>query len=320
MTQRYRLCFLMVGLLVALVCWLGPAAQAQQRPGVGLAPPTSQRCRWLRLAPGRDTTAFALPDTLTVVPASVTAEGRSVSYDARRDRYQYVRPASTGRPDSVYLCYRVLPVQLLAQRYRRPRRLMDSIDFRERKMLRLEDFSQQEQILSTPGISKTGNLARGISFGNTQNVFVNSALNLQLEGKLTENIRLTAAISDQNVPFQPEGNTQTLQQFDKIYITLTGPQWNLTAGDVVLRNKPDYFLRYYKNIQGAAIEANLGAPGPQPLQAGASNNSVSNAPPSSFTTYTNGVTTNSAAPTGNSAPTLTPPGTVVPPNQTLQTA
>ncbi|QKG53487.1 hypothetical protein [Hymenobacter sp. BRD67] len=91
-------------------------------------------------------------------------------------------------------------------------------------------------------------------------MFVNSALNLQLEGQLTENIHLTAAISDQNVPFQPEGNTQTLQQFDKIYITLTGPQWNLTAGDVVLRNKPDYFLRYYKNIQGAAIEANLGRP------------------------------------------------------------
>jgi hypothetical protein len=320
MTQRYRLCFPLVGLLVALAFLLGPRAWAQQPLKAAQTLPTSQRCRWLRLAPGRDTTEFALTDTLTIVPSTVAANGRPVSYDARRNQYRYVRPApADGRPDSVYLCYRVLPVQLLAPRYRRPRQLMDSVDFRERKMMRLEDFSQKEQILSTPGISKTGNLARGISFGNTQNVFVNSALNLQLEGKLTENIRLTAAISDQNVPFQPEGNTQTLQQFDKIYITLTGPQWNLTAGDVVLRNKPDYFLRYYKNIQGAALEANLGAPGPQPLQAGVSNNSVSNAPPSSFTTYTNGVTTNSAAPTGNSTQTLTPPGTVVPPNQTLQT-
>jgi hypothetical protein len=338
MTPRYRLCFPLVGLLMAVMflfvpkTWAqqpvgsppaaAPAATAPTQPAVptaALPPPTSQRCRYLRLVPGRDTTTFELRDSLTIVPASVAADGRPVGYDARTNRYQYVRPAGPTRPDSVYLCYRVLPVQLLAQRYRRPRHLMDSIDFRERKMLRLEDFSQKEQILSTPGISKTGNLARGISFGNTQNVFVNSALNLQLEGKLTENIRLTAAISDQNVPFQPEGNTQTLQQFDKIYITLTGPQWNLTAGDVVLRNKPDYFLRYYKNIQGAAIEANLGAPGPQPLQAGATNNSVSNAPPSSFTTYTNGVTNNSAAPTGNSTQTLTPPGTVVPPNQTLQT-
>ncbi|TDN37484.1 hypothetical protein A8B98_02835 [Hymenobacter sp. UV11] len=294
------------------------ALPAAPEPG----PPSTRRCRYLRLVPGRDTTSFALSDTLTIVPASVVADGQSVAYDARLDRYQLVRPAprdSLGapRPDSVLLCYRVLPLPLLRARYRRPRGLMDTLDFRDRPMLRVEDFSQKEQILSTPGISKTGNLSRGISFGNTQNVFVNSALNLQLEGQLTENIRLTAAISDQNVPFQPEGNTQTLQQFDKIYITLTGPQWNLTAGDVVLRNKPDYFLRYYKNIQGAAIEANLGAPGPQPLQAGTTNNSVSNAPPSSFTTYTNGVTTNSAAPAGSATAPLLPPTAGVPPGQPM---
>ncbi|GAB3636939.1 hypothetical protein GCM10027422_25290 [Hymenobacter arcticus] len=322
MTQRYRLCFALVALLVAAL-GLASGARAQQAPNPAGAPnaepPNNRRCRYLRLAVGRDTTSFAISDTLTVVPSSVTANGQSVGYDPRLDRYQWAQPArrdSSGAalPDSVLLCYRVLPLPLLRARYRRPRRLMDSLDFRDRPMLRLEDFSQQEQILSTPGISKTGNLSRGISFGNTQNVFVNSALNLQLEGQLTDKIRLTAAISDQNVPFQPEGNTQTLQQFDKIYITLTGPQWNLTAGDVVLRNKPDYFLRYYKNIQGAAVELNLGAPGPQPLQAGATNNSVSNAPPSSFTTYTNGVTNNSAAPPGAGgvaplvAPTAAVPG------------
>ncbi len=299
-----------------------PAAQAARVSAPEPGPPSTRRCRYLRLALGHDTTSFVLSDTLTIVPASVTAQGQAVAYDARLDRYQLVRPAprdSLGapRPDSVLLCYRVLPVSLGLARYRRPRGLMDTLDFRDRPMLRVEDFSQKEQILSTPGISKTGNLSRGISFGNTQNVFVNSALNLQLEGQLTENIRLTAAISDQNVPFQPEGNTQTLQQFDKIYITLTGPQWNLTAGDVVLRNKPDYFLRYYKNIQGAAIEANLGAPGPQPLQAGTTNNSVSNAPPSSFTTYTNGVTNNSAAPAGSATAPLLPPTAGVPPGQPM---
>ena len=340
---------LRVGLLAALWLLAGAPAWAQQAsqgttapasppagppaaappavasPAREPGPPSSQHCRYLRLALGHDTTSFALSDTLTIVPASVAANGRSVAYDARTARYQLVRPVprdSSGAPlaDSVLLCYRVLPLALERARFRRPRGLMDSIDFRDRAMLTVADFSQKEQILPTPGISKTGNLSRGISFGNTQNVFVNSALNLQLEGKLTENIRLTAAISDQNVPFQPEGNTQTLQQFDKIYITLTGPQWNLTAGDVVLRNKPDYFLRYYKNIQGAAVEANLGAPGPQPLQAGATNNSASNAPPSSFTTYTNGVTTNSAAPASPSSPTLALPTGAVPAGQQLTAA
>ncbi|MFD2786470.1 hypothetical protein [Hymenobacter rubripertinctus] len=260
-----RLC----GLLAWLLLLTLPVAQAQQRPD---APPSTRRCAWVRLTPGRDTTFFGLRDTLTIVPASVSVEGRAVRYDAGRDQYRFLRPTSRfphpepGRPDivlaagtdSVLVCYRVLPLQLSAAHYLRPRRLMDSLRFWQRPSFGENDFSVKEQILSTPGINKTGNLSRGVSFGNAQNVFVNSSLNLQLDGKLTDQINLTAAISDQNVPFQPEGNTQQLQEFDRIYITLTHPRWSLTAGDVVLRNKPDYFLRFYKNIQGAAAEVNFG--------------------------------------------------------------
>jgi len=281
MMLRLRLCFSLMGLLVAGVLALkAETAQAQQKPALReTGPPSTRRCRYLRLTPGGDTTQFTLSDTLTIVPASVVAGGRSVDYDPRTNAFRLIRPAGqAGAADSVLLCYRVLPLQLTAPRFHRSRKVMDSIDF-GRRAFGVEDFSVQEQILSTPGINKTGNLARGISFGNTQNVFVNSALNLQLEGKLTENILLTAAISDQSVPFQPEGNTQQLQQFDRIYITLVNPNWNLTAGDVVLRNKPDYFLRYYKNIQGAAAEANFGPPLPglnSGVAQGVSNNPFSN--------------------------------------------
>lgn len=263
------LLLLLIGLLPAA------AAQAQQRPAPAAAdaPPSTRRCVWVRLAAGQDTTLFKLNDTLTVVPASVSLNGRSVSYDPATDQYRYVRPASRfpnpepgrpdivlppGGPDSVLVCYRVLPLRLAAPRFRRPQSLHDTLQFWQRPNFGVQDFSVKEQILSTPGINKTGNLSRGVSFGNAQNVFVNSSLNLQLEGKLTDNINLTAAISDQNVPFQPEGNTQQLQEFDRIYITLTNPRWSVTAGDVVLRNKPDYFLRYYKNIQGGAGEVNFG--------------------------------------------------------------
>lgn len=257
-------------LLLALLAGGTVGAWAQLRPG---AVPSSRRCVWVRVPPGRDTTTFSLPDTLTVVPSSVATDGRSVAYDARTDQYRLVWPGSrvaapeagqpdlrlpTNRPDSVLICYRVLPVRLAAPRYHRPRSLMDSVSFESRPFTGYTDLGRQEQILATPGINKTGSLTRGISFGNAQNVFVNSALNLQLEGKLTDKINLTAAISDQNVPFQPEGNTQQLQEFDRIYITLTSPKWALTAGDVVLRNKPDYFLRFYKNVQGAAGDLFLG--------------------------------------------------------------
>ncbi|HSI89976.1 MAG TPA: hypothetical protein VK927_02620, partial [Adhaeribacter sp.] len=106
----------------------------------------------------------------------------------------------------------------------------------------------------TPGLNKSGSYSRGISFGNTQNVFVNSALNLQLEGKLSEEINIIASVTDQNIPFQPEGNTQQLQEFDRVFITLQHRRWALTGGDIVLRNRPSNFLRFYKNVQGGALE------------------------------------------------------------------
>ena len=228
------------------------ARRAARRAPVSLAGLSSWRTRWVRLdSAGRG----RLTDSTTVLPGSVAAAdsgARRVVYDAATGT---VRAVGAGpAPDSIRLTYRVLPLNLTRPVYRRSRRELDSLAFRD--LFFTETFAPpREEILRTPGLQKSGNLARGISFGNAQNVFVNSALNLQLEGKLADKLNLTASITDQNIPFQPEGNTQQLQQFDRIFITLDNPdRWRITAGDVVLRNKPSNFLRFYKNIQGGALE------------------------------------------------------------------
>ncbi|MGV3642544.1 MAG: hypothetical protein ACO1NZ_18625 [Adhaeribacter sp.] len=173
------------------------------------------------------------------------------------------RPAGSGQavqgaaPDSVLLCYRVLPLNLALARYKRRATALDSLAW-PGTMNRLPQAAPKEELFRTPGLQKTGNVTRGVSVGNRQNVFVNSALNLQLEGKLSDEIDITAAITDQNIPFQPEGNTQQLQEFDKVFIALQHRRWSLTGGDVVLQNKPAYFLRFYKNVQGGALQVNQG--------------------------------------------------------------
>ncbi|MDQ2794383.1 MAG: hypothetical protein M3Y12_10315, partial [Bacteroidota bacterium] len=153
MIRRFRLCFPLVGLLVAALFLVKTEVRAQVRPAkTGEAPPPStRRCRWVQLALGRDTTSFTLTDSLTIVPSSVQANGRGLDYDGRTDQFRWVRPAprdssGTGRPDSLLVCYRVLPLRLTAARYRRPIGLMDSLSFRRGPLL-FEDFSVKEQIL-----------------------------------------------------------------------------------------------------------------------------------------------------------------------------
>ena len=161
--------------------------------------------------------------------------------------------------DSVTFRYYAYPFSAHKPTYRYKRTEFDSL-------LMFADYPDQgfgngpaekrEELFAMPGIQKSGAITRGISIGNNQNGFVNSSLNLQLEGQISPQIRLTAVMSDQNVPFQPQGNTQQIRELDRVYIQLDHTQGQLIAGDVVLRNEPSQFLRYYKNIQGGQIMAN----------------------------------------------------------------
>ncbi|MDQ3393639.1 MAG: hypothetical protein M3512_05940 [Bacteroidota bacterium] len=209
---------------------------------------TSQKCRYEKLDKGH----FVL-DSLSVDAASITMEGIPDSLFHYNINTGNIELSQKIVLDSALICYRTLPFKLNEVRFKKSMHLYDSnAIFKDRPPVQLN--TKKEELFHSPELNKTGSLSRGISFGNTQNVFVNSALNLQLEGKISDDINIRAVISDQNIPLQPEGNTQQLQEFDKVYIQLYNEHASLTAGDVVLQNKASHFLRYYKNVQGGQLE------------------------------------------------------------------
>lgn len=102
-------------------------------------------------------------------------------------------------------------------------------------------------------LNRSGSLTRGITIGSNRDLAVNSDFRLQLDGKLSEDLGIEAAITDQNIPIQPSGTTQQLSDFDRIFVRLKRERQQLTFGDLELRHDSSRFVSYYRDVQGLAL-------------------------------------------------------------------
>ncbi|MBT8387794.1 MAG: hypothetical protein KJO12_10320, partial [Ignavibacteria bacterium] len=107
------------------------------------------------------------------------------------------------------------------------------------------------------GMQKSGTLIRGFTVGTTKDFSLNSGLRLQLSGRLSENIEIVAALSDQNTPIQPEGNTERLEEIDKVFIQVKHPNAVGTFGDYQLSNRNGEFGVINRKLQGLMGSFNI---------------------------------------------------------------
>jgi hypothetical protein len=112
---------------------------------------------------------------------------------------------------------------------------------------------QSDRLLANSGLEHSGSLMRGVNVSTNSSASLTSELSLQLSGKLTEELSLLAAISDKNLPAQPEGNTASLQEFDKIFISVYTDNTSLTAGDLDMVEAADFFGKYQRKSLGVSF-------------------------------------------------------------------
>ncbi|MCB9284919.1 MAG: hypothetical protein H6563_12655 [Lewinellaceae bacterium] len=198
----------------------------------------------LSLFPASVEVAYA--DSLLLDPAFFQLRDRSI-------RFLPEGPLSEGTP--VRITYRVLPWNLSLPLSRLD---LDRRDTLQEGPPRLEYNPFEEGgtglLPSYQGLDYNGSFARGISFGNRQNLVLNSRFNLQMGGIIGDGIEVQAALSDENIPIQPEGNTQQLSEIDRVFIQLKKGNTLLTAGDYELRRPEGYFMNYLKKLQGATFD------------------------------------------------------------------
>lgn len=195
-------------------------------------------------------------DSLSIFPNSfsLTCNGTTLSREAYTLDYAGARLFLHERCDGeMKVAYRVLPLDLSMTYSRRDTSMVYSKEkgFRERFLI--SSFTSNQDVFGGNSLNKSGSISRGITFGNNQDLGVNSSLNLELSGQIAPNLKLLASVSDDNLPIQPDGNTNKLQEFDQVFIQLYNDRFKMIAGDFWLDRPTGYFMKYRKRAQGLTV-------------------------------------------------------------------
>lgn len=160
--------------------------------------------------------------------------------------------------DTLTATYRVLPLLLAGPERHKDLTLLHEPLPDQRDPFKYVPGRGAVDPLGVSGLNKSGSISRGILFGNNQDLSVNSALNLELSGKLTDRISVLASVADNNIPIQAGGNTAELQDFDRVFIKLFDERQELIAGDMVIDRPKSHFLTYLKKTKGLGYAVRLG--------------------------------------------------------------
>ncbi len=120
------------------------------------------------------------------------------------------------------------------------------------------DTHSEKKTTPFEGLNTSGSISRGVTVGNNQNSVLNSNLDLQITGKLSEKVSLRASLQDSNIPLQDGGYSQKLDQFDNVFMEIFSDKWNIRAGDIFLENQKTQFLNFNKKAQGLFTQFEFG--------------------------------------------------------------
>jgi hypothetical protein len=199
-----------------------------------------------------------LLDSLSIIPGTFLISGAD---DTSAYHLDFVRSVLTWKvkpsADSVTVLYRVFPFRLnsVAQRLNYDS-VVNNFYVKPFEFNRNGERTAQRGLFDFGNIEYNGSFGRELSVGNNQDAVVNSNFQLQLNGMLGDSIEIAAALTDNNIPIQPDGTTQQLNEFDQVFLQFKKKNWQLNLGDIDIRQNGMYFLNFYKRLQGITFQTN----------------------------------------------------------------
>ena len=108
--------------------------------------------------------------------------------------------------------------------------------------------------IKTYPMNASGTFFRGIEMSSQGAGSLNGGLRLQIAGKLSKKIQVSGTVTDESIPIQPDGTTAALEELDKVYLNVSHPSNELTAGDITIINNSGKYNNNKRNIVGLYLQ------------------------------------------------------------------
>jgi hypothetical protein len=251
--------WVLLGGLIALVAWTG-AARAQTLP---LPPGANMQRDTVDLGQARpfDLEPFIQPGTAKVFLNGAFLDSTRYRLDHRRG---HLRIAQALNPalDTLVAVYRTLPFALddvYRRNVARVRSDTSTAGGAADSTTVVRSTAEREDTEFDPfgdmNLQRSGSISRGVLAGNRRDATIESGLRMQLSGEVTKGVDVEAVLTDENTPIQPEGTTQRLSDFDRVFVQLKHRRGTARLGDFDLNLDGGTFARFSRKLQGATVRA-----------------------------------------------------------------
>jgi hypothetical protein len=156
--------------------------------------------------------------------------------------------ADTSRTHTLVTGYRYRSIRLPREIYRR--RLVTMTDSAGGTRSVAEERPGTSSGLFGGNFKQSGGIVRGFTVGSNRDLSLQSRLWLQFSGRITEDVEVLGAVTDEQTPIQPEGNTQTLREVDNIFIEFRSPYVGGTIGKFTAASNATEWTAFSRKLQG----------------------------------------------------------------------
>ena len=112
-----------------------------------------------------------------------------------------------------------------------------------------------------PTLNFSGTKTLSLSMESIRGLTINQPTRLQVNGKVSESVSVMALLSDQDLPLQPEGTTEEIEDLDRILIRIEGKHLSATLGDYEAGFGETEFVLLPKMLEGAQAQGEFDAGG-----------------------------------------------------------